>query len=53
MDNKTADTLLKQIQTIKLDNISNQKKEQKLNALYDKYEQGLTYCGSSAIEDKL
>ena len=29
------------------------KKENKLNALYDKYEQNLTFVGSSAIEDKL
>lgn len=53
MDERSVETLLKQIQNIKLDNISNQKKEDKLNALYDKHEQGLTYCGSSAIEDKL
>ena len=28
-------------------------KERKLNELYDKYEQDLTYLGSTAIEDKL
>lgn len=28
-------------------------KDKKLNALYDEYEQNLTYCGSTAIEDKL
>ena len=28
-------------------------KEKKLEALYDKYERGLTYIGSTAIEDKL
>jgi hypothetical protein len=38
MDERSVETLLKQIQNIKLDNISNQKKEDKLNALYDKHE---------------
>jgi len=28
-------------------------KEKKLNALYNRYEQDLVYCGSTAIEDKL
>lgn len=28
-------------------------KEEKLNKLYDDYESNLTYCGSTAIEDKL
>ena len=44
---------MKTITDIKTSNIPNNKKEQKLNALYDKYEQNLTFCGSSAIEDKL
>ena len=44
---------MKQLNGIKIDNIPNLKKEAKLNALYDRHEQNLTFCGSSAIEDKL
>lgn len=31
----------------------NADKDKKLNELYDSYETNLTYCGSTAIEDKL
>lgn len=44
---------MKTLTDIKTSNLPNVKKEQKLNAVYDKYEQNLEFCGSSAIEDKL
>ena len=38
LDEKSRENLLKQLNAIKVDNISNAKKEAKLNALYDKNE---------------
>ena len=53
IDAKTGAAILKQLNAIKIEASSSSKKEAKLNNLYDKHETGLTFCGSSAIEDKL
>lgn len=51
LDPVEYDQLAKEHEKLKQSMAAN--KERKLNELYDKYEQDLTYLGSTAIEDKL
>lgn len=51
LDSVEFDRLHKDYEKLKVSVAAN--KERKLNELYDRYEQDLTYLGSTAIEDKL
>lgn len=53
LDQGTLNLIQQQIDDVLISNASQTAKENALNEIYDEYEQGLTYVGSSAIEDKL
>ena len=53
LDQGTLNLIQQQIDDVLISNASQVAKENALNEIYDEYEQGLTYVGSSAIEDKL